>query len=107
MDDDCFLETGPRHRVLAVQDEGTTGSRDHHAAASVERAASKRSVEAETAANRPTVLHVALSPVSISFERRGHWAARDNHALASCGLPPVLALEVALAWRSTKGSIRN
>ena len=33
-----------------------------------------------------------------------HCAARDNHALASGRLPPVLAMEVALAWRSTKGS---
>ena len=30
--------------------------------------------------------------------------ARDDHPMASGGLPAVLALEVALSWRSAKGS---
>jgi len=64
--------------VFSVQDQGTAWSRDCHAAGSVERAASNRSDETETGANWPTVLHVALLPVSIGSERRGQCAARDN-----------------------------
>src|SRR5216684_3428354 len=92
---------------LTVQDAGATGSRDRHAAASADCAAPARSLEAEVGGSRPTAFRLALSPVSIGVERRNHCPARDDHPVASDRLPPVLALEVTLSWRSAKGSNRD
>src|SRR6266404_3661845 len=104
MRDDRFPETVPSHPGLTVQDAGAAGSRDRPAAASVERAASTLPVEAETHGRRPIDLRLALSLVSVFVERHHHCPARDDHPMASGGIPPVLALEVALSWRSSKGS---
>ena len=45
-----------------------------------------------------------VSPVPVSVERRSHCPARDDHPVSSGGLPPVLALEITLAWWPAKGS---
>src|SRR5260370_35642570 len=70
-------------------------------------AASARAFEAEADAGGPTALRLALSPVPVGVGRYHHCPARNGHPVASDGLPTVLALEVALSWRSarvTKGS---
>ncbi len=63
-----------------------------------------RSLEAETHGRRPIDLRLAPSLVSVFVERHHHCPARDDHPMASNGVPTVLALEGALSWRSTKGS---
>src|SRR5260370_21715881 len=83
---------------------GTAGSGDGDAAASVERAAPARSLEAEADRGRPTALRLAPSPVSVGVERHHHCPARDDHPVASNSFPAVLALAVARAWWSAKGS---
>src|SRR5260370_37585386 len=83
---------------------GTAGSGDGDAAASVAPAATARSLEAEADRGRPTALRLAPSPVSVGVERHHHCPARDDHPVASNSFPAVLALEVARAWWSAKGS---
>src|SRR5260370_41487244 len=53
---------------------------------------------------RPTAFGLAPSPVSVGVERHHHCPARDDQPVASDQFPVVLALEVARAWRSSKGS---
>ncbi len=79
-------------------------TRPHLKATSGERAASTLSVEAETFCGRPIAFRLAPSLVAVGVERHHHRPARDDHSLASDRLPPVLALEVARSWRSSKGS---
>jgi hypothetical protein len=62
-------------------------------------------LRAEVGGSRPTALCLALSLVSVGVERHRHCPARDDHPVASDGVPPVLALEVALSWRSAKSSV--
>jgi hypothetical protein len=69
---------------------------------SVGHAASARSLEAEADGCRPTAHCLALSPVSVGFERRHDCPAADRHPVASDGLSTVLALEVSLSGRSAK-----
>ena len=64
----------------------------------------RRSLEAEIGRSRPTALRLALSAVPIRVERHLNHRARDRDSVASDGLTIVLALEVALSWRSAKGS---
>src|SRR5229473_431653 len=97
--DDRVPEPAFSRRGLAVQDEGAAGSRDHHAAASAERAASARTLEAEADGGGPTSLCLALSPVSVGVERCHDYPTGDHHSMASDGLPTVLAMEVALSGR--------
>ena len=97
-------EPRPACPGLAIQDAGTAGSGDRDAAASVKRAPPARSLETEVVRRRPTALRLALSFVPVCVECRGHCPARDGHPLASGGLPPLLALEVALAWWAAKSS---
>jgi hypothetical protein len=73
-------------------------------AASAERPAPARSVEAEIVHRRPTAFGLAPSLVSVGVERHHDCPARDDHSLASDRFPVVLALEVALSWRSSKSS---
>ena len=47
---------------------------------------------------------LAPSPISVGVERHYHCPAGDDHPVASDRFPTVLALEVALSWRSSKGS---
>ena len=56
--------------AVAVQDAGAAGSRDRAAAASIECAASARTLEAEADGGGPIALRLALSPVSVGVERR-------------------------------------
>jgi hypothetical protein len=55
-------------------------------------------------ASRPTAFGLALSPVCVGLERHHYCPARDDHPVASDRFPVVLALEVALSWRSSRGS---
>src|SRR5205809_919859 len=100
----AFLSLVLHHRGLAIQDAGPARGRDHHAAASVERAAPACSLAAEVGSSRPTALRLALSPVSVGVERSHHYPARRYHPVASPRLLPLLAMEVALSRRSAKGS---
>ncbi len=68
--------------------------------ASAERAAPARSLQAETDGRRSIDLRLALSAVSIRVERPLSDRAGDRASVASDGFPIVLALEVALSWRS-------
>ena len=88
--------------VSPFQDAGAAGSRDHHAAASAERAAPARSFEPEVGGRRPIGLCLALSPVSVGVERRGNYQTRYDSSVASDGLSTVLALEVAVPGRSAE-----
>ena len=81
--------------LVSPQDAGAAGSRDRSTAASVERAAAARILEAETDGGGPTALRLALSPVSVGVERRHDCPTGDRHPVASDGPPTVLALEVA------------
>src|SRR6267154_972109 len=87
---------------LAIQDAGATGSRDCAAATPIECAASARTLEAEADGGGPIALRLALSPVSVGVERVDDCPTRDRHPVASDGVPPVLALEVAHLGRSAE-----
>src|SRR5712671_4640808 len=52
--------------------------------------------------NGELVLGPAVSMVSIGPQGHHHHPARDPRALASGRLPPVLAVEIPLAWRPTE-----
>src|SRR6187399_2662043 len=93
--------------ILPFKTQARLESRDRPAASSVERAAPAHSLEAQAGGSRPSALRLALSPVPVGVERRNYCPARDDHPVASHGLPPVLALEVALAWRSAQGPARD
>jgi hypothetical protein len=69
---------------------------------SAERPASAGFLEAETDGRRSIDLRLALSSGPIRIERGLSDRAADRHSVASNGLPTVLALEVALSWRSAK-----
>src|SRR5712664_2436518 len=102
MRNDRVPDLAPPCPGLAVQDAGATGSRDRVAATSIECAASARAFEAEADAGGPTALRLALSPVSVGVERCHDYPAGDDRPMASSGLPPVLALEVAYSGRSAE-----
>src|SRR5713226_6300148 len=102
MRNDRVPDLAPPCPGLAVQDAGATGSRDRVAATSIECAASARAFEAEADAGGPTALRLALSPVPVGVGRYHHCPARNGHPVASDGLSTVLALEVALSWRSAE-----
>src|SRR5882757_5307756 len=93
--------------VSPFQDAGAAGSRDHHAAASAERAAPARSFKPEIGGRRPIGLCQALSPVSGGVECRHDCPTGNRYSMASDGLPTVLALEVALSRRSAKDTRRD
>jgi hypothetical protein len=71
-------------------------------AASIECAASARTLEAEADGGGPTALRLALSAVSVGVQRVDDFPTRDPHPMASHGVPPVLALEVAQSGRSAE-----
>src|SRR6266851_8329804 len=102
MRNDRVRDPAPARPGLAVQDAGAAGSRDRTAAASVECAASARTLEAKADGGGPTALCLALSPVSVGVERSHDYPTGDRYSVASDGLPTVLALEVALSWWSAK-----
>jgi hypothetical protein len=87
---------------LTVQDEGATRGRGFGSPTSAERPASAGFLEAETDGRRSIDLRLALSSGPIRVERGLSDRAADRHSLASNGLPTVLALEVALSWRSAR-----
>src|SRR3979490_955784 len=101
MRDDRLPGTVRSYPGLTIEDTGAAGSRDRPAATSGERAASTLSVEAKAFCGRPIAVRLALSFVPVGVERHHHCPARDDHSLASDRLSPVLALEVALSWRSS------
>src|SRR5260370_9604663 len=102
MRNDRVPDLAPPCPGLAVQDAGATGSRDRVAATSIECAASARTLDAEADGGGPIALRLALSPVSVGVERVDDCPTRDRHPVASDGLPPVLALEVAYSGRSAE-----
>jgi hypothetical protein len=62
-----------------------------------ECAASARTHEAVADGGGPLALRLALSAVSVGVERCHDCPTGDGHPVASDGVPPVLALEVALS----------
>src|SRR5512139_691791 len=104
MSNDRVADPVPSRCGLALQDAGTTGSRDRSAAASIEYASSARAHEAAADGGRPIALCLALSSVSVGVERRDDCPTGDCHSMASDRVPAVLALEVALSGWSAKSS---
>src|SRR5882762_3006203 len=102
MRNDRVRDPAPARPGRAVQDAGAAGSRDRAAAASIECAASARTLEAEAYGGRPIALRLALSPVSVGVERRDDCPTGDGYPVASDGDPTVLALEVAHSARSAE-----
>src|SRR6195256_2707194 len=102
MRNDRVRDPAPARPGRAVQDAGAAGSRDRAAAASIECAASARTLEAEANGGGPTALRLALSAVSVGVERCHDCPTRQRHPVASNGVPTVLALEVAQSGRSAE-----
>jgi transposase InsO family protein len=109
MRNDRVPDPAPPHPGLAIQDAGATGSRDFVAATPIEYAASARTLEAEADGGGPTALRLALSAVSVGVERRDDCPTGDGYPVASDGVPPVLALDVAHSGGRPKipGEIRR
>src|SRR6267154_4054232 len=102
MRNDRVRDPAPARPGRAVQDAGAAGSRDRAAAASIECAASARTLEAEADGGGPTALRLALSAVSVGVERRDDCPTGDGYPVASDGVPTVLALEVSHSGRSAE-----
>jgi hypothetical protein len=98
----AFLSLFLHVLVSPFKTQARLESRDRNAAASAERLAAARSLEAETDGRRSIDLRLALSAISICVERPLSDRAGDCASVASDGFPIVLALEVALSWRSTE-----
>src|SRR4051794_39965789 len=94
MSNDWVPDPVPSRSGLAIQDAGTTGSRDRSAAASIECASSARALEAEADGGGPTALRLTLSPVPVGVERCDDCPTGDRHPVASDGVPAVWR------WRS-------
>src|SRR5689334_12947839 len=97
MSNDRVPDPVPSRSGLAIQDAGTTGSRDRSAAASIEYASSARALEAEADGGGAIALCLALSSVSVGVDRRDDCPTGNCHSMASGRVPAVLALEVALS----------
>src|SRR5260370_6729736 len=72
------------------------------AAASIECAASARTLEAEADGGGPTALRLALSAVSVGVERCDDCPTGDRHPVASDRPSTVFALAVAQSGRSAE-----
>src|ERR1700681_1900574 len=84
MRNDRVRDPAPARPGRAVHDAGAAGSRARAAAASIECAASARTLEAEADGGGPIALRLALWPVSVGVERVDDCPTRDRHAGCPC-----------------------
>jgi hypothetical protein len=79
----------------ALADISAAGSRDHDVAAPAERALPAGSLKAAADGCRPVALRLAVPAVSVAEDCHHHRSAGHGAAVASVGLPALLALEVS------------